>query len=488
MKEISLFPDQLRLIEGVRASMRRHKRVLMQAATGAGKTVMGAYMIKGARTKRARSIFMVPRRELLRQTAETFNEYDIPFSYVSAGHHTNPYAQTFLATTGSLANRMHKLEIPQVIFVDETHFGSEQLETIINYFAERGAWVIGLSATPKKTNGDGLDHLYDDMVCGESIAWLIENKRLSDYRLFSPSRPAHLEKIKSKNGEYVRSELSDMMEHDRMLIGDAVKHYKQHAMGRLNVAYTTSRKHNEMVAQEFRDQGISAMAVDGETPDDELKRIIRAFAKREIKTLCSCDLLTFGFDLKSSSGGIDVTIESMSDLAPTQSEIKQMQKWGRPMRYKDYPAMLFDHAGNAMRPNGQPHHGLPDDEREWKLEGSIKGSGDGERALPIKQCNGGFKTQERTGDKIKPCFFTHRPAPRCPNCGAWYEVESRIPDQIDVDLQEFQRQKREPPTAEDYEKMKETIKVLTERGIKKGMPKFAAEKWAMQQAAKRLSV
>ena len=89
---ITLYPDQQDLIDRVRLAMRHSKSVLCQSATGSGKTVMGAYMISKAREKQTKCLFVVPRRELLRQTAETLESYQIPFGYVSAGYASNRLA------------------------------------------------------------------------------------------------------------------------------------------------------------------------------------------------------------------------------------------------------------------------------------------------------------------------------------------------------------------------------------------------------------
>lgn len=85
-----------------------------------------------------------------------------------------------------------------------------------------------------------------------------------------------------------------MMTADRaVLIGNAVKHYRQHAMGRLNVAFGTSVKHAEIIAQSFRDAGIPAAHVSGAMDDVRLHGGLKAFARRELLVLANCDLLTF---------------------------------------------------------------------------------------------------------------------------------------------------------------------------------------------------
>lgn len=373
---INLFPDQSDLVERVRQSMRRHRSILMQASTGAGKTVMSASMIHSALAKGSRSLFIVPRRELLKQTAETLSSYRIPYGIICAGYTPNPFAKVQLATSGTLARRLDKAAPANVVFVDEVHYGADEIERIIRHYQAQGAWVVGLSATPWKMSGRGLGDWFDHMEMGLPVGELIRLGRLSQFRMFAPNHP-DLSGVKTSGGDFAKGQLAGMMEQDRVLIGDAVKHYRDRAMGRLNVAFCTSIKHAEIMAEAFNAAGIPAAAVSGKMDDDERSRRIKAFARRELLVLANCDLMTFGFDL-SSAAQMDVTIECMTDARPTKSLSLQMQKWGRVLRRKDYPAIILDHAGNIDR------HGMPDDPREWSLDGQPKKGGNSEPTQPVR--------------------------------------------------------------------------------------------------------
>ena len=421
----ALLPDQIDLIEHAKDKVRGGcKSLLIQGATGSGKTVIASEIISGAYRKDKMCFFIVPRRDLLRQTSATLKEFGIPHSFIAAGMKTDTRARIFVCSTNTLKNRMGI--VPDIAIVDEAHFGGEGLDKIIQEYKAAGVIVIGLSATPWKLSGKGLGCWYDDMVCGPSIRWLIDNKRLSEFRAFAPSTP-DLSGIKTVAGDYAQKQLAERMESDRVLIGNSVKHYKAHAMGRLNIAYCIGRKHSEIVAQSFRDAGIPAQHMDGETPDEERVRIIKAYAKREIMVLTNCDLLTFGFDLSSASG-MNVTVEAMSDLRPTKSLALQCQKWGRVLRYKPEPALIFDH-GNNFR-----EHGLPDADREWTLEDRARrGSSDGEKTIPVRQC--------------PKCYFCFPPKPVCPNCQYVFtvgdrEIEERDGDLSEVDSKKFEEAKK----------------------------------------------
>jgi DNA repair protein RadD len=443
---VELYPDQSDLVGRVRQSMRRHKGVLMQSPTGSGKTRMALDMIAGAYAKGSSCVFAVPRKELLAQTIKTISEYGIPFGVISPDHTYNPLAKIQIAMTPTLARRLDKIPAPKILFADEAHYGGAELDRMIEWSRAGGGWRVGLSATPLKTNGKPMSDHYDHMEMGLPMADLIKMKRLSDFRYFAPQQP-DLSAVASRNGEYVQSQLADFMEADRAIIGDAVKTYRELAFGKLNVVFATSRKHAGIIKDTFNAAGITAMMIDGTMGPDERKRIILGFARREYTVLVSVALLTFGFDL-AAAAGMDVTVESMSDLCPRKSLPMMLQVWGRVLRMKPDPAIIADHAGN-WRENG-----FPDDPRDWTLDGSKKRNTSDDKAEPVRQCDiasGG-------------CGFVHRPAPVCPNCKRVYPIMSREVEQIDGELAEIDRaaivreRKQEQGRADSLEALRELAK------------------------------
>ena len=448
---IRLYPDQVELVDSLRNALRKDKSVLLQAVTGSGKTIVVSHLFERAMHRKKRSMMLVPRQELLSQTSNTFSKFDIPHSFISAGRKYDPRSNSFVATVGALLNRLDTAPDIDFLAVDETHYGSTSLDKIIKHYKSRGTYIIGLSATPQKLSGKGLGCWYDSMVEGRSVSWLIENKRLSKYIMLAPDTP-DMTGIKTTAGDYNHSELADKMENDRVLIGNVVNHYQKHANGKLNVTFGVSRKHSEMLNQSFLDAGIPSAYVDGTTPHDERRRIFRALANHEILNVCNCELLTFGFDL-ASAAEMDVTIESISVGRPSQSLAMIMQIYGRVLRYKDYPAIIFDHSGNVRR------HGFPDDDRNWTLADrkrrSQKQESD-EADEKIRQC--------------QKCYAVHRPAPVCPYCGFVYHVKPREIEQVEGDLQQVTRQTRASPKIDrevSGTRTRESLEqIATERGYK----------------------
>ena len=449
---INLYDYQLSIVDGTRAAMRRNRANLVVVPTGGGKTVLSCYIIAAAAAKGSTATFLIPRKELMRQVSATMADFNIPHGLISPDYAPNPFANVQVAMAQTLIRRMGKMTPPKLLMVDEAHIGGADIERIIAWVLDAGGWVVGLTATPSRADGKALGGVYSEIIEGPSVADLIAAKRLSDYRYFGPGAPDLSKVAVGAHGDYVQSQLSSFMEADKAIIGDAVKTYKQFADGKLNIVFATSRKHSGMISEAFSNAGVASAYIDGTMNDAERRKIIMAFARRELKVLTSVALLSVGFDL-SSAAGIDVTVESMSDLAPTKSLPLQAQRWGRVLRAKPYPAIIMDHANNWRE------HGFPDDPREWSLDGKKKRAASDEKAEPARQCpidDGG-------------CGFVHRPAPECPNCKRVYPIMSRMVDEVDGELAEIDRaamvreRKQEQGRADTLEDL---IRVGAARGMK----------------------
>lgn len=458
MTMINLYPFQAELVDRTRSAFAVNKSVLMQSPTGSGKTAMSIHIMQSMLAKGKRGMFVVPRKQLFEQSLDTFQSYGVKCEQIKAGARWSDYGSMYVAIDKTLSLNLDRAPDVDLVVIDEAHYGEGTMDKIVAHYKASGAYILGLSATPWRMSGKGLGRWFDDMVCGPTVRELIDDKRLSDYRYFRAERMLDLSGIKQTAGEYNQREMSDYMEGERQVIGDCVSDYKARAYGKLHLVRCTSIKHSQLTTAAFVDAGIRAFHVDGTKTQEELRAIIRAFARREIMVLTFCDLLNFGFDLAQASG-MDVCVESGSDLKPSKSLAGQMQFWGRMLRYKPEPALILDHVNNWQE------HGLPCTEREWSLadvEKKSRAKKDND-APPVKQC-------------LK-CFHVHKPAPVCPNCGALYEIKARDIKQIagelrEVDLQNMKLEKKvEQRNAGTYAALVELGKA---RGYKN--PQF----WAMK--------
>jgi len=149
--------------------------------------------------------------------------------------------------------------------------------------------------------------------------------------------------------------------------------------------------------------------VDGETPAAERADAMRRFRSGELRVICNCELFGEGLDVPS--------VDSVFLLRPTASLGLYLQQCGRGLRTDPgkVAVRIFDHVGNYTR------HGLPDDAREWTLDGIVKAPG--ERLQPIKRC--------------AACFAVASAARKvCPYCQAAYPVKERKVVQVAGELAE----------------------------------------------------
>lgn len=404
---IILHPHQQEYINTIRKAMTKHKTILCQASCGFGKTVIAAYIAKAASDKGNPLYFTVHRNQLIRQTQNTFNKFNIEHGIIASSYGTNwkNYSDVQICSINTLKNRLSKYQIPKILIVDECHFSvAKGWSKVIDYYKSEGCWIIGLTASPWRMSGEGLGKHYEIMIEGKPIQWLIENKYLSTYKIYCPPA-ANISGVHVKMGDFVQQELEDAID-KKEIIGDVITHWKKFAQGKRTLAFCVSVKHSKHIAETFNANGIRAEHLDAETSQEDRNKIIEDFADGKIMVLSSCNLMCEGFDL-SSQINRDCPVEAVCLLRPTLSTALFTQQIGRALRYKPYPAIIIDHANNILR-----HH-LPDDEVKWTLEGKPKKKkGEQEKELAIKLCPNCYYA----------CYISVN---NCPDCGHVFEINSR---------------------------------------------------------------
>lgn len=445
---IVLRPDQDKFVGDLRVALRSHQAVLGQAPCGFGKTVVAAHIARSVMEKGRRVIFAVHRRDLITQTARTFDKFGISYGVMQAGYPTDLGRAVFIASISTLQNRLGKLPA-HLLVVDECHLSAaEGWSRVVDHYKQTGAHVIGLSATPQRLDGQGLSRHFSELVRGPSVRWLIENGHLSRYRLFAPPS-ADLSGLHTRMGDFVHGEAEQAMDKSSVT-GDAVAHYRKLAMGKRAITFCVSIEHSHHVVAQFNAAGIPSAHMDGETPMEERKRIISDFADNKLLMISNVALATEGWDLAAQVGR-DVTIEAVILLRPTQSLALYIQMVGRGIRKKPESGVILDHSGNCMR------HGLPDDEREWSLQGQAGGKGKGEKPeVSIAICKSCFAAIPSGSAVCEQCGAV---VPKKPREVAHVEGEL---EEIDIEAQRRERV-REQGKAQSLEDL---IALGTARGYK----------------------
>lgn len=453
---------QTNIINNTRKSLRTNRNVLIQAPTGAGKTVIATIISDSVVKKGNLLYFICHRQELIEQTAKTFAKNGIAFSFIASGYSYNPQCKVQICSIDTLKNRYERLPKPSVAIWDECHhLGAAGWSKVHGFYDT--TYHIGLSATPQRLDGKGLGKWFDDMIIETSVAKLIKAGYLSDYKIFSSPVKPDLTGIKKSMGDYNKKELGVMMD-NATLMGDIVSHWKKHALGLKTICFAVNIDHSRHIVKMFNDAGIPAAHLDGGSTRKERRQICMDFATGKIQVLSNVGLFGEGFDLAAQTD-IDVTIECLISARPTLSLSLWLQMCGRALRMKDYAAIILDHAGNAMK------HGLPCQDREWSLEGDPnQGKKKGETEVPIKEC--------------PECYAVHAPSPTCPNCGHVYEVKEREIKHVEGELQELSKEQMRVAARKEQGgagSITELIALGQRRGYK-NPAKWAAHVWTSRQA------
>lgn len=402
MSKIVLRWYQVQAIEKLRESVASgHKRIVLQLATGAGKTAVAAEIVRMARAKGTRVMFLAPRRELVYQAATAFRRVGLVPGLIMAGEQMMRHmADVHVASFDTLHARCIRRKVmplpaADMLIVDECHITGAARERILDAYPD--AVIIGLTATPCRADGRGLGEIYSDMVLGVDIGTLTEEGYLVPARYYSPSEP-DLRDIKlDKHGDYQAKQLGGRVNTPE-LIGDVVTHWQRLAAGKTTVVFAVDRAHARALHGAFESQGVASVYVDGETPAEERADALAAIQAGRALVLVNVFVATYGLDLPR--------LEVCVLARPTRSLSLYLQMIGRCLR--PFPGkeecLVIDHSGAVRR------LGFAADDHPWSLDGKETIS---ERVQKQKE-----EKKEPKEIVCGTCFHVFSGRRDCPKCGA----------------------------------------------------------------------
>ncbi|MGD3155778.1 DEAD/DEAH box helicase [Staphylococcus warneri] len=444
---IQLRDYQNELIDGIYQSISKgNKRIMVQSPAGSGKSVTMSEVARRATDKGNRVLFVVHRRELVNQIKETFiaNSVDMNLCHVGMVQTIN--------------NRVKKGSEPKptIILVDEAHHSlAKTYLNIFEHFSD--AYVIGFTATPWRMSNKGFTDVFQDLILGKTVRWLIDNNRLAPFKYYSVNLMDSDILTHNSTGDFSNDSITKAMQ--KTIYGDVIKHYKKFAEGKKTIVYTHNVESSINVAERFNKEGYKALQVDGKTPKAQRELAMELFRKGEINILVNAELYGEGVDVPDC--------QCVILLRPTESLTLFIQQTMRSMRYQpNKQAIIIDHVGNWYR------HGLPDSEHDWQIyfEGTKK-KGKSNDAIPIKECPECFSVIESA--------YTI-----CPECGFEFPKEEQQDYELmeNAELEEVTEDKviqLNLKTAEECESVEELYQLAKDKGYKPG--------WAYVQA-KRLGM
>lgn len=374
------------IIESLRKEFKRYDRIIASCPTGFGKTAIASFIVKGLAERGKQVWFVCHKSFLLEQASAKLRECGVRHGLVATGRHPDPRHNVLVCSLGVLRNRIDALKTPDWIILDEAHHASATTWAKLFELYPR-AKFLGLTATPERPDGTGLDAYFETIVSGASMAELIEwNKNhpgegLCPFEIFlSPGSGQYASAKHNTKGEFDLNDVGQMM-NDRKIMGDAVAEYKSHAMGRRFLTFAPTIAVSERVAEAYRNEGIRCVHLDGSDDKKSIRDALADFEQGRLDGISSVNLFLEGLDVRG--------VGCIQQLRPTESIVVYLQSLGRGLRSEmgKSSCTILDHVGNVGGWNGAewvPKHGRPDDPREWSLEGRRKRNA--EKPLALWEC------------------------------------------------------------------------------------------------------
>ena len=416
------------------------KGVLIQLPCRSGKSFV---MAKFVEMCKGNSLILAHRNELLKQHQELIDEFKLN-------------NKCRLASVFTEARHLNEYESPMIILIDEAHLS--EASTYKKICEHYNCLVIGFSATPTRLNGDRLS-LFDTLVNGVSVRKLIDSGNIADFDYYAPDIALDLSEIDTLGGDYNRKQLNEVM-FKSAIYGDVIASYKKLGNNRQAIAYCSGINHSKRVCDEFNKNGISAVHIDGSMNKNQRMQIMNEYRQGRYLILCNANIISEGITLPNASVGLL--------LRPTQSVALYIQQAMRVLTPDGGKrAVIIDCVGNYQR------HGLPDEDREWTLEGVKK-------KHRINNADGSFTIRN-----CPRCFKVFKTANKCPYCGYEYEVKGReLQEMEDVRLRKINEQ--EKIAMKELKKLQrmevgrartkeDLIKIARQRGYKPGWIYYQAK-------------
>ncbi len=333
--ELRPFPFQDRLLELVEVSRQRgHHRNLLVSATGTGKTVMAAldYAQLSGRLDRSRLLFIAHREEILDQSLATFRyalrDPNFGEKWVGGAKPTR-FDHVFASIQSLNASDLSALPADHfdVVTIDEFHHAAAaSYEKVLNHLDP--VELLGLTATPERSDGLPILHWFDDRIAAELRLWdAIDQQHLAPFLYFGIHDGLDLRDIPWRRGrgyevEALTNRYTSSDAWARLVVKQLTEHVDPASMRCLG--FCVSIEHARFMERHFNHHGIRSVAIWGDSPRAAREAALRDLAAGDVNVVFSVDLFNEGVDVPA--------VDTVLMLRPTESPTLFLQQLGRGLR------------------------------------------------------------------------------------------------------------------------------------------------------------
>jgi superfamily II DNA or RNA helicase len=337
---MELRPYQTACHAAIKASLQKGvNKQLIQMATGTGKTVVFA----GLPTHLGdilpgQMMVLAHREELIDHAIKKIRRVNptLRIDKEMAKHRADPsIADVVVASVASLGRKgtsrilNYNWERFDKFVTDEAHHSTAQ--SYSNIYETAGLFtpgdtrlLLGVTATPQRSDGQALAQLYQRITFAYSMRTAIEEGWLVEVRGVRITTGTSLDNVSVSGGDYKTKELSDTVNTPQrnQLI---VKAWLDNAKDRQTIGFCVDIQHAKDLAEMFRHHGVAAEAIWGDDPERAEK--LATHRAGDIRVLLNCGILTEGYD--------DWRIGCVILGRPTKSSVLFTQMVGRATRLEE---------------------------------------------------------------------------------------------------------------------------------------------------------
>lgn len=368
-----LRPYQAECIEAVKQHFGVHNSVLVEAATGTGKTVIFSHLAH--QWPSGRILIIAHRDELIRQAAEKIQAITGEQPGIEMGEERVEERGTFQkyrvlvssVQTMSRPGRHAKFDPSEfgLLIIDEAHHVvASSYRQVIEWFRRNESCkVLGVTATPKRADDLALGQVFESVAFRYGINRAVKDGWLVDVvQHMVKVEGLDFSQVKSVAGDFNEGELERILTEETILHKVAAPVIRETG-DRPTLIFCCTVKHAELMSAVLeRYKPHSSAWLSGASKMDERRATIERYKKGELQYLCNCGLFLEGFDAPCTS--------TVVMARPTKSIVLYAQVLGRGTRplpgivdgletaeerkaaiaASDKPAMMaLDFVGNAGR-------------------------------------------------------------------------------------------------------------------------------------------
>jgi superfamily II DNA or RNA helicase len=333
-----------------------HWKNLVVMATGTGKTIVAGLdfrrLVESGKVKSL--LFVAHRKEILEQSLVTFRTIMRNGSFgelLVDGNRPTDWTHVFgsVQSIKNLDSEKFPPDFFDMIIVDEFHHAAASTyESLLTYYTPKV--LLGLTATPERTDGQSILHWFEDGISAELRLWeAIDRQILSPFQYFGINDNVDLEAagVSWRRGfGYDTNELSNVYTGNDArvsLILEQMNHYVDDLSDMRAIGFCVSIEHAEYMAKKFNLVGIPSNAVTSKVSSEERRQTLADFRNGKIKTIFAVDIFNEGVDIPD--------INTLLMLRPTESATVFIQQLGRGLRKSASKKALtvLDFVGNQNK-------------------------------------------------------------------------------------------------------------------------------------------